>query len=59
MTKSKSKTFPKGTDIYEIGDFIYEEIPTSLVKGNASAYNAIKSKVLITITKYPDKEKEV
>jgi hypothetical protein len=54
--KSKSKTFPKGTDISEIGDFITEQVNTDLIDGRHYAFDAIKEKVLITIVKYPEKD---
>lgn len=58
MAKSKSKTFPKGTDIADIGDFVCEQIPTSIVEGRAFSYDAINEKYLITITKLPEKGKK-
>lgn len=54
--QSKSKTFPKGTDISEIADFITDQVHTRIIDGKQFAYDAIKEKVLITIVTIPEKE---
>lgn len=55
--ESKSKTFPKGTDISEIGDFITEEVDTYLVDGRHYAFDAIEEEVIVTVVKYnPEKD---
>lgn len=56
MSKSKSKTFPKGTDFQEIADFISKQVDTTpLDLGNLDNEMDCQttSKYLITITKYP------
>lgn len=58
-SKSKSKTFPKGTDISRIARFIKDQVSTSLVdatKERDYAFDAIREKVLVTIVKYPEGE---
>ncbi len=50
--KSKSKTFPKGTDFQEIGDWL-EDLFIHATE------QVTKNKVLITVTKYDtDKEED-
>lgn len=57
MAKSKSKTFPKGTDSFNIGDWIEGLIGIVPVNHSVSRSGKITdSKYLITITKYPDRE---
>lgn len=56
MSKSKSKTFPKGTDMGEVVDWLYEQVKTT---DHEVIYpSETDSKYLITITKLPEKEKE-
>lgn len=66
MAKSKSKTFPKGTDMSEVVDWFYEQVETNdeeVIYPGAEPSMDIEvrtdSKYLITITKLPEKgEKE-
>jgi hypothetical protein len=60
--QSKSKTFPKGTDFGEIADWFYAQIETDdrevIYAGAEPSMDLItetKSKVLITVTCYPEK----
>lgn len=53
--KSKSKTFPKGTTFLDIKDWIMDYTEGSPDRPYA-CYNATSSKVLITITKYSEKD---
>ena len=56
MSKSKSKTFPKGTDFTEVADFISEQVDCIVMPAEDHSYSGVTAKYLITITKYPEKE---
>lgn len=59
MSKSKSKTFPKGTDFQEVADFITKEIDTTPFDlGNLDNEDDCQTtaKYIITITKLPERE---
>lgn len=62
MAKSKSKTFPKGTDMGEVADWFYEQVNTTdeeVVYPGAEPSMTFETrtdaKYLITITKLPEK----
>lgn len=60
MSKSKSKTFPKGTNFQEVADFITKEIDTTTFNlGTLDIEDdcTTQSKYLITITKIEEKKK--
>lgn len=55
--KSKSKTFPKGTDSFVLGDWFEGQI--KLKEGISRSGEVTNATYLITITKLPEKgEKE-
>lgn len=57
MAKSKSKTFPKGTDSFDIGDWVEKQIRLVPVNHSTSQSGEVTdSKYLITITKLPEKD---
>ena len=56
MSKSKSKTFPKGTNRDKAIEWVEDMIDTVLFDGRDFAYDKTTAKYLITITKYEEKE---
>lgn len=61
--QSKSKTFPKGMEMGDVVDWFYSQIETGdhevIYPGAEPTMDLIietKSKYIITITKFPDKE---
>lgn len=57
--QSKSKTFPKGTTIAEIHDWMVFQFDTHEQGVNGKYHSAIASKYLITVVKYnPEKEEK-
>lgn len=62
MAKSKSKTFPKGTEAHEISEWVDDNIAVGMYRENYNVFGEpvyserTTSKYLIQITKLPDKD---
>lgn len=59
MSKSKSKTFKKGTDMNDVSKWISGHVRCNPRHSLAGLDIETDSKYLITITKYPEKEEKV